>query len=764
MSPILQFRELRRSSGLSTGSNSKHDEQTCLIVGLGQRTKKKAIPSLLKLVKDGWVQIAGAVDPFVQTAPIDKLSLYPTVNDFLKANERPTVAYVAVPHHEYKNVLPGLFQAGTNVLKEKPVACNSSEAVELKRQADAHGVRVGVLCQRRFSRRYNALEGWIPLLGKISSVQVVETIDVAELAEGWRARKGLAGGGVVIDMGYHMLDQLVGLFGEQFTVRHAALMKTRQGDYDVDDTAHVSVEFAQGVNATVVLSRSGAKNEERISIIGEGGILSLDGDLVRLSLRDDTGSLTPTEEYTVQEPSSVLLERGLVSFMDGVDAQKWDLSRDIAVMKLIDEIYRLGNESLDTKVAQDPLTKAWSWPKVTLDVERAVDKQLHTTLSIYNNSGIFGQFEKAFSSFHNTPNHHALLHNSGTIALYALYYASGLGSGDEVIVPVYTFHATVSPLMHLGVKPVFVDAHPETGNIDPRKIARAITPKTKAVIVTHMWGVPCAMEEIVTICRKNDILLLEDCSHAHGASVNGQKTGTFGDGAAWSIQGDKVLSGGEGGVSLTPHSEVYYRQLIHGHYNKRCKSEIPKNHPLQDFAVTGAGLKNRAHPLAISIANNQLEKLPAILYCKSRCVAHFIQTLAPVPFLRAPAVDVGCQPAWYALIFRFDETQAPPGLTRERYVQEVMARGMKHIDIPNSTRPLYDEALYKRPWDVLGHVYKPNTYTVDWEAADFPGAVTFHSSVIKLPVWAYEDDWDTVEACAQVMLNVAIDFMKTTLN
>lgn len=255
-----------------------------------------------------------------------------------------------------------------------------------------------------------------------------------------------------------------------------------------------------------------------------------------------------------------------------------------------------------------------------------------------------------------------------------------------------------------------------------------------------------------------------DCSHAHGASINGQKTGTFGDGAGWSIQGDKVLSGGEGGVSLTPHPEIFYRQLLHGHYNKRCKAEIPKGHPLQDFAVTGSGLKNRAHPLAITIAHNQLQKLPAILDHKSKSAAHFIKTLSSVPFLKAPVVEDGVQPAWYALIFRFDPSKAPPGVTRERYVEEVMARGMKFIDIPGSTRPLFDEALYRRPWEVLAHVYEPNAYAADWKAEDFPGANAFHASVIKLPVWAYEDDWDTVEACAQVMLDVANDFLQKPLN
>ncbi|KAJ5837841.1 uncharacterized protein N7525_003029 [Penicillium rubens] len=472
-----------------------------------------------------------------------------------------------------------------------------------------------------------------------------------------------------------MLDQLVGLFGRRFEVQHAAVMKTRLGSYDVEDTAHISVTFGDSVNATIFLSHSGIRSEEKISIIGEKGILTLGGELVRLSLCDKGGKLTPHEQYTVHEPSALLLERGLASFIGSPN--DWDLDKDVAVMQLVDEIYRVGSSQVESQTALNPLEKTWSWPKVTPDVERAISEQLHNTLSIYNNDGIFGKFEETFRTFSDTPSYHALLHNSGTNALHVLYYASGLTAGDEVIVPVYTFHATVSPLMHLGVKPVFIDAHPETGNMDPSKIASAITYKTKAVIATHMWGVPWAMKEIGDICRNNGILLLEDCSHAHGASINGKKVGTFGDGAAWSIQGDKVL--------------------LHGHYNKRCKSEIPKDHPLQDFAVTGAGLKNRAHPLAIAVAHNQLKILPKILDRKSQCAAHFIETLASIPFLKAPVLESGAKSAWYALIFRFDGSQAPTGWTRELYVQKFIARGMKHIYIPNSTKPLYDEALYRRP-------------------------------------------------------------------
>ncbi len=116
--------------------------------------------------------------------------------------------------------------------------------------------------------------------------------------------------------------------------------------------------------------------------------------------------------------------------------------------------------------------------------------------------------------------------------------------------------------MHFGIRPVFMDAT-NSGNMSAISLERALTLSTRAVVITHMWGIPCDMVPLLAVLEKHpQVLLLEDCSHAHGARINGQVVGTFGDGAAWSLQGQKVISGGEGGISLTKHRDFHTKQLL----------------------------------------------------------------------------------------------------------------------------------------------------------------------------------------------------------
>ena len=116
--------------------------------------------------------------------------------------------------------------------------------------------------------------------------------------------------------------------------------------------------------------------------------------------------------------------------------------------------------------------------------------------------------------------------------------------------------------MQFGIVPIFCDTL-DNGNISPEAISASITPHTKAVVVTHMWGIPYNIRAICDVLQEHpNILLIEDCSHAHGAKIYGQFIRTFGDAAAWSLQGQKIISGGEGGITLTKHAELYYQQLI----------------------------------------------------------------------------------------------------------------------------------------------------------------------------------------------------------
>ncbi len=388
------------------------------------------------------------------------------------------------------------------------------------------------------------------------------------------------------------------------------------------------------------------------------------------------------------------------------------------------------------------------WPRITEAVEQVVIRQLHATISIYDRSGVIEEFETTFASYHGR--RYALLSNSGTSAIYSMYEGLGLGPGDEVICPTYTFFATVSPLMHTGATPVFCDCGPD-GNISVAEIEKRITPRTKAVVVTHMWGVPCDMEAIVSICRRHNLRLLEDCSHAHGAKVNGKLVGTFGDAAAWSLQAQKTITGGEGGIMLTDNEEVYYRALLQGRYNKRCKQEIPVDHPLAIFSTTGFGLKFRAHPLAVAIAHEQLSHLEEWLAQRQSYAEKMTAAFSQFPFLKTPQVS-GKRAGWYAYVMQFDASHSN-GISVDLFTKAVLAEGLVELDRPRSTMPLHRLPLFTEPEKALPRLYP---HPVKQKQQSFPAADYFYENALKLPVWSFPDEEDMVNLYIEGIVKVAL--------
>ena len=164
------------------------------------------------------------------------------------------------------------------------------------------------------------------------------------------------------------------------------------------------------------------------------------------------------------------------------------------------------------------------------------------------------RFEEGFAKFCGAG--HGIAVSSGTVAIHLALLAAGVGPGDEVIVPTLTFVGTVSPVKYVGATPVFVDSEPEIGTLDPQAVEKAITSRTKAIIVVHLYGHPADMDPILDIARKYELIVIEDAAEAHGAKYKGRPVGSFGNCATFSFYGNKILTTGEGGMIVTNDKDL----------------------------------------------------------------------------------------------------------------------------------------------------------------------------------------------------------------
>jgi perosamine synthetase len=164
------------------------------------------------------------------------------------------------------------------------------------------------------------------------------------------------------------------------------------------------------------------------------------------------------------------------------------------------------------------------------------------------------RFEAAFAEFCGV--RHALSCCNGTVALHLALLALGVGPGDEVIVPTLTYVASANAVAYCGARPVLVDSEPETWNINPELILRHITPRTKGIMVVHLYGHPTDMDPVMEIARERGLFVLEDAAEAHGAEYKSKRVGSIGDVATFSFYGNKIITTGEGGMVVTDDDDL----------------------------------------------------------------------------------------------------------------------------------------------------------------------------------------------------------------
>ena len=286
------------------------------------------------------------------------------------------------------------------------------------------------------------------------------------------------------------------------------------------------------------------------------------------------------------------------------------------------------------------------------------------------------EFEQKFSDLCGTT--HAVATSNGTTALHAALLAAGIGHGDEVIVPSFSFVATASSVSMCGATPVFCDVDEQTCTIDTAQIEERVTQQTKAVVGVHLFGHPFDVVGVTQVCEKHNLILIEDAAQAHGASVNGEKVGGFGQFGCFSFYATKNMTTGEGGMVTTNERAMAerLRQIInHGQTEKYLHARLGYNYRMTDIAAA-IGLVQLKK---LDKFNARRRKNAAYLTANIRC-----RGLIP------PTVVNGVNHVYHQYVVRLSE-EFP--MKRSEFADYLKTKGIGtavHYPLPIHRQPMYE--------------------------------------------------------------------------
>ncbi len=243
------------------------------------------------------------------------------------------------------------------------------------------------------------------------------------------------------------------------------------------------------------------------------------------------------------------------------------------------------------------------------------------------------KLEKTFADYLGVK--YALATHCCTQALHLACAAIGLKEGDEVIVTDFSWVATAYAVAYTGAKCVFADIEPETWTIDPDCLRKAITEKTRAIMLVHTFGHPAGMDEIMKIAKENGLYVIEDAAPALGATYKGRKVGTFGDVACFSFQGAKMAVSGEGGILVTDNEEIYERAKLLSSMGRTDSEAV--------FWSDMLGYQYTMGNLAASLALSQLLRVEELMKIKRDIFGWYEQGLSSAPGIRLVKEKEGCK-------------------------------------------------------------------------------------------------------------------------
>jgi dTDP-4-amino-4,6-dideoxygalactose transaminase len=324
-----------------------------------------------------------------------------------------------------------------------------------------------------------------------------------------------------------------------------------------------------------------------------------------------------------------------------------------------------------------PHAGATTWPQYGKSEEEALLALLHSPS--YDPIAKLEQDWKAYFGVE-----HATAYCNGTSAILSMYFALDLPPGSEVMVPSFTFFATIVPMRLFGLVPVFVDIDPRTLNFDLDDAKRRLTPNTRALMPVHWFGNPCEMNAICEWADEKGLIVIEDAAHAHGAKLDRRWMGSWGRMGIFSYQATKPLPAIEGGMGVYQQQDDCDRATAFGH-SDRCHGKYAR------YGGTGLGTKLRMHPMAAALARCQLRGLAERNAAGLAQVRRLNDQLIELPGLYEQRAPAGAERIYYSSNVLFlDEAEA--GLSRGKCLEALRAEGVNAS--PNRYRLQHKQPLY----------------------------------------------------------------------
>jgi perosamine synthetase len=329
------------------------------------------------------------------------------------------------------------------------------------------------------------------------------------------------------------------------------------------------------------------------------------------------------------------------------------------------------------------------------------------------------EFEKAFAKRHQVK--YAVAVTSATTAMHLALVALDVKKGDEIIVPAFTWVSTANVVLYLGASIVFCDINPKTFNIDPEKLQKKITPKTKAIMIVHLFGLCAPFDEIKTVA--GDIPLIEDCACAAGSSYKGVPAGGLGLIGCFSFHPRKLITTGEGGMITTNNNELFKKlQILRNHgasISEEQRHQGEKPFILPDFNVLGYNYRMTDLQGAIGII--QLKKLNQFIEERSKWANYYMEKLGSISWISLPSFSNDYKHGWQSFVLLIDEKKAP--CSRNEIMEYMQKAG---ISTRPGTHAVHMLGFYKEKYKI-----KPKDFPGAQEANDKSISIPIHNKMIK---------------------------------